>query len=116
MNGRVRCAYPEVNPRGACYQWQLFEAIWRLYEAGERGPMNGGVLTRRLAQEIGGIDTSAMRDRCRALEEEGAVTRLNSVNPDTWGPTSSWAPTTLVERENADAHTGAADPRQGGHA
>lgn len=97
MNGRVACVYPEENPWGACYQWQVFETIWRLYQAGECGPMDGGVLTQRVAQEIDGIDTDAMRTRCRELEAEGAITRLNSVNPDTWGPTSSWAPTALLD-------------------
>lgn len=112
----IATTYPAENPKGACYQWQVFEAIWRLYEAGECGPMDGGVLTRRLAEEIGGIDVSSMRARCRALEEEGAVARLDSVNPDTWGPTSSWAPTALLEQETGEANFGASETRTGGHA
>lgn len=111
MTSRIPCVYPEENPRGACYQWQVFEEIWRLFEAGECGPMNGGVLTRRLVEEIGGIDISSMRKRCRRLEEEGDIVRLNSVNPDTWGPTSSWAPVALLGQEE---NYGAATPQTEG--
>lgn len=95
---RVRCHYPEENPRGACFNWQLFETLWRLYQdETERSPLEGGIFAERLGNELG--NEWGVSRRLREMQREGAVTQLDSWNPTTKQFRKSWAPVALIDEE-----------------
>ncbi|QLG63203.1 hypothetical protein [Halorarum salinum] len=94
---RYLCHYPAESPKGICFDWQIFEVLWRLYEnEEERGPLEGGVLPERLAEEFG-ASPDTMAHRLRGMQREGAVTQLETWNFDSGLTKKSWAPVALID-------------------